>query len=339
MSPAPLGAVLIGMGKVGAGYADDPVMARFYPYATHAQVLRDHPAFAWEAVVDGNPDARALAATRWRVPQVAGRIEDLPRPCRPAVAVLATPPESRLGFIERIPWLRAVLVEKPLGRTTEEAERFLTACEQRGILVQVNLWRRADETFRSLAGGRLAELIGAPQAVFGLYGNGLLNNGTHLIDFVRMLLGEVKSVQAVAGGDGLPSGPIPGDIQMPFHLTLVAGPVVSFQPLRFEHYRENGLDIWGEKGRIAILGEGLQILHYPRHPHRATQGEHEVVTDSPRPLAATVGHAFYRMYGNLAEAVNRGDALWSPGRSALDTARIVEAVFRSHAENGRCVLV
>ena len=47
MTQPRLRTVLVGCGEVGAGYATDPLMARHYPYATHAQVLAAHPAFAW----------------------------------------------------------------------------------------------------------------------------------------------------------------------------------------------------------------------------------------------------------------------------------------------------
>ena len=67
----------------------------------------------------------------------------------------------------------------------------------RNLLVQVNLLRRADECFRELAAGRMVELIGRLQAAQGLYGNGLINNGTHMVDLVRMLFGEVEEAKAV----------------------------------------------------------------------------------------------------------------------------------------------
>ena len=50
--------------------------------------------------------------------------------------------------------------------------------------------------------------IGKIQSAFGLYGNGLNNNGTHLIDWSRMFLGEVNWVQAIANGECLKEGPI-----------------------------------------------------------------------------------------------------------------------------------
>lgn len=331
--PARLRAVLIGAGKVGVGYAADPLMARHYPFATHAQVLAAHADFDWQAVVDISEESRETARMKWGVPHAFGSVGEMARLIEPEVAVIATPPETRMAVIEALPAVRAVLVEKPLGLTSAGGEEFLAYCERRGIVVQVNLWRRADTTFRSLAEGRLRELIGAPQTAFVVYGNGLANNGTHMIDFVRMLLGEVESVQTLGGIEPRRAGPIGGDVDVPFSMRVRGGVGVAAHPVRFEHYRENGLDVWGEKGRLSVRQEGLGIFLYQRREHRAMLGEREVAADEPQSLVSTVGHAFHEMYGNLAAALRGDAALWSPGDSALRTTRVVEAVLDS-AKNG-----
>lgn len=330
MTRPALRTALIGLGKVGAGYAEDPVMARYYPYATHAQVLTDHPAFSWEAVVDVSDEALAYARARWQLPLMATSVADLHQEGI-EVAIIATPPAIRLAVLQQLPDLRAVIVEKPLGQTVEEAQKFLAECERRHILVLVNYWRRADETFQQLANGRLEELIGMPQAILGIYGNGLLNNGSHMVDFVRMLGGEVEDARAL--GDPEPGGPIPGDMQVAFQLSLSSGVIATLHPVRFAHYRENSLDIWGERGRLSIDQEGLRITYYPVQAHRAMLGEHEVASDRAQPLISTVGHAFYHLYSNLADALWEGTPLWCDGKTALESERIIGTIVHSaHAQ-------
>ena len=333
----PLRTVLVGCGRIGAGYADDPLTARHYRYSTHAQVLGDHPAFAWEAVVDPRATVRDGVAAKWGVPRAVGRVEDLGDPDRPEVAVIATPPDGRLEIVDALPGLRAVIVEKPLGLSLPEAEVFVAECRRREILVQVNLWRRADEQFRALAAGRLAELTGRPQAVFGVYGNGLLNNGTHIVDLVRFLLGEIETVQALAPPRHATTLPIDGDVDIPFMLRLVDGLVVTMQPVAFEHYRENSLDIWGDRGRLAVVNEGLTMLHYPRCDNRAIRREHEIACDRPIGIETTIGHALYRLYDNVAAAVAGDAPLWAPAETSLQAAVVIEAI-RQSAENGRAVV-
>ncbi len=328
----PLRAAIIGFGKVGAGYVDDPVMARHYPFATHAQTFAAHPAFDWQGVVDPSASARDTARTRWNIAHVAPTVAELAHVYSPQVAVLATPPDTRLALLSHLPDLRAVLVEKPLGETLAQGQAFVAECERRNILVQVNLWRRADAQFERLANGLLNELVGDIQAVFGLYGNGLRNNGTHLIDFTRMLFGEIEQASVVPNAPVTPTGPLMGDVNISFTLRFASGLIAVCQPLDFTHYRENSLDIWGTRGRVSIMQEGLGLYVYPRCPHRATQGAGEIASDCPDTLPSTVGHAFYRMADNLANALLYDAPLCSPAPSALRTMALVEDVMRQAGE-------
>lgn len=325
---------IIGFGKIGAEYADDPVMALHYPVATHAQALADHPDFEWQAIVDPRPESRRLARDRWHVPMAFASVEQLAHEAPPEVAVIATPPESRAEIIECLPGLQAVIVEKPLGRTLDEAIAFVRICAERNIQVQVNYWRRADDDFRALAAGGMVEAIGQPQAVFGVYGNGLRNNGSHMIDFSRMLFGEIATVQAAAGVVRHRAAPIEGDIDVPFQLVFESGLCAMFQPVDFVDYRENGLDIWGKHGRLQILQEGLRLIHAARIPNRAMQGEWEIASDAPSIRTSTVGQAFRRLYDHTARMLDSSEAPVSSVDSALRTEAAVEAIMRSLAKGG-----
>ena len=170
-----------------------------------------------------------------------------------------------------------------------------------------------------------------------VYGNGLLNNGTHLVDLIRLLLGEIEAVQTIGNAVPYTAGPIPGDMNLPINLQLGGGMVVMLHPIRFEHYREVSLDIWGEKGRLSINQEGLSILLHPQRDNRSMKDEREVASDQPQHIPVTLGQAFYRVYNNLAAAVNEGSMLWSPGESALQTATVIEAVIQSSERQGAMV--
>jgi len=316
---------LIGFGKMGHGYAKDPVMARHYRYAAHAQVLADHPAFEWVAVVDPDDAALEIARDEWSVAG-ARTAAEIPDALGIEVAILATPPQSRLAILDALPALRAVIVEKPLGIGIEAARAFLEFCATRGITVSVNLWRRADPLYRELAAGRLRELVGECRSVTVLYGNGLVNNGTHMVDFARMLFGEIADFRLLGTRRGFEEGPIPGDTNPAFALEIDTGLTIAFCPARFNEYRENGVVVWGSEGRLDILNEGLTTLHYPRTENRAMQGEREIASDLPTPLAPTVGHALYALYDNLAAAIEGTEAVCSPADSALESTAWVDRI-------------
>ncbi|MDC0144599.1 Gfo/Idh/MocA family oxidoreductase [Verrucomicrobia bacterium] len=333
----PFKTALVGFGKIGAGYAADPAMVRHYPHATHAQILRDHPAFEWIGVADPSGDARGSAQTNWAIGNVAAAARDLVGADTVEVAVMATPPAQRLAVLDAFPNLRGVLAEKPLGETVEQGEEFIAECQRRGISLAVNLFRRFDPQLVDLAAGGLRETIGEPQAAFMTYGNGLINNGVHLIDLVHMLLGDTQSAQSLFSETAFEAGPIFNDLNFPFALQLKGGLAVMASPLDFSSYREIGLDVWGGRGRMQLLNEGLTRMVTRTGPNRAMTGESELLHETTQSQSTRIGEAMYKGYDNLAENLMAGQALQCDGETGLKAEKIIAALFASRKANGQCL--
>lgn len=306
-------------------------------FSTHAQVLKEHSDFEWKAVVDPSPDAIAVAREIWGVPWTAPTLAELPDRHTYEVAVIATPPRDRLSILQQLPALKGVLVEKPLGENEEDSRAFVEECARRDIRLQVNFLRRADSQTRELACGSLALSIGSVQAATGIYCHGLLNNGIHVIDLARMLLGEVIAVQAAPGVPGFRESPLENDLNIPFTLVFESGVVMQMQPVRLENYRENGLDIWGEKGKLSYMNSGFTISVFGTRDNSLVTGERELDLDEPQQLTSTIGQAFFEMYTSLAAAIVRHLPLCSPGSSALKTTEVANCVLRSHAQGGAVI--
>ena len=332
--------VLIGCGKIGAAYADDPVMAQHYRFVSHAQVLAAHPGFEWVAAVDHVAGTAQQVAERWSVSHFQQGTDGLHDRCNPEVAVLAMPPGERIAAVESLPGLRAVVVEKPLGANAAEAQAFLAYCAQRQIAVQVNLPRRADASHRALASG-LNDTVGRRQGAFLVYGNGVTNNGTHMIDLARWFMGEVTSVQALLGGSSAyREGPLDDDMNLAFAMMHHDGVQTLAMPVSFAHYRENMVDIWGDRGRVALLQEGLRLAQFPRSDNRAMAGERELTNDAPSVETTTIGESFYAIYDDLWQHLeDRAAPLASPGENALRCAVVVDAIRESLSRKGEMVPV
>ncbi len=326
-------AVLIGAGKIGAAYATDTRLTRHYRYISHAQVLSEHPGINWVAVVDPDETAREAVRQRYGLPHAAPTAAELPSDCRPDLAVLAVPPKQRRSSLKTLPTVAAVVVEKPLGENLAESEAFAADCRERGLLAQVNFWRRADQTYDALAAGDLAKRVGEIQFINAYYCNGLRNNGSHIVDFVRMLAGEVDKVELL-GRNIVGGREQPHDVDVAFALTLQNGVSATFHPLDAACYRENGLDIWGTRGRLSIVVEGLVNLFYPSRQGRAIAHDSELALDQPEQLPSTVGHALWRLYDNLLAALHGDAALYCPLDVAMGTERVIAEVEAKASKTG-----
>lgn len=331
--------LLVGLGKIGATYVNDAAMSKTVPYVTHAQVLAAHPSFLWHGAVDTSHAANDFVRARFGVERTGTSVEQIPALGEVEVAVLATPPSSRTRMLEAMPNLKAVLVEKPLGGTLAESQRFVEECRRRGVVTQVNLTRRCDAVMRELASGGLQERIGRVQCGFGTYGNGVVNYATHAVDLVRMLVGEVTAVQAMARARQYTEGPIAGDRNLSFTLFVGEAPI-TLHPVRFSLYREGLLDLWGEKARLEFLQEGLRVRETPRRPCRSLDGAFELDSDSAALRDTGYGRALLDLYDDLAAVLDgKRGATCSPCECALATERVVHAVLESAKNDGAVIEV
>ncbi|MBZ0148196.1 MAG: hypothetical protein K8F62_11745, partial [Pseudorhodoplanes sp.] len=327
--------VLIGFGHAAATFGDDPFMARWFPKASHLQCLLGHEGFELVGIADTAESARVRARSRLPGVVVTNDTAELAK-LQPVVAVLAIPPQQRLAAIEALPDLRGIMLEKPLGLPAVR-DPLVAVCARRNIIAQVHFWRRGDPAMRDLGGGALIHRIGVAQAAFGLYGNGLRNNGSHLIDLVRMLLGPITAVRATSAFVHDPTLPLPGDGQLGFVLDLQSGAAVAVQAVDFRHYREVALDIWGTVGRLAVMQEGLSISEYSLAENRGLANEREIASDRPAAIQCMAGAASPALYDNLAAALDGTARLLSPLSSACETERVIDGLIASAISGGACL--
>ncbi len=314
---SPWETAIVGFGAVAHAMAADQKMAARFEFPTHASVLQQHPDFDLASVADSHEDRRR-AASSLGVPHVVASAAELPDSTE--VVVLATPASGRAKALEELPEsVRAVVMEKPLAANLAEAKQCVQTIEERGIIAEVNFWRRWDEGHASMA-ARIALDMGPLQAGLGLYCNGLENNASHLIDYAGLLFGPVARV--VAHPSTSPDEP-------GFDLIHQGGERIHMRPV--SHYREVGLDLWGLNGRATILNEGLTLQWRPRAEHRAMDAEHEI-TDVAEQLEATAGTAFYQLYSHMAARLRGEAAPASPPSNALHVMQTLEAVRASSTD-------
>lgn len=133
------------------------------------------------------------------------------------VVVISTPPDSHAALATAAMQNgKHVIVEKPIAGSTDEAKRMLSAAEQsqRALTVGFNhrYFKGVKRVKAAIEGGEIGELryvkayaghVGLPElrspwmydrAVMG--GGTLMDNGIHVIDLVRFLMGDIESVSA-----------------------------------------------------------------------------------------------------------------------------------------------
>ena len=324
--------ILIGFGNIAANYADDICMQKWFKYSTHLQVLTEHPDFYLKAVVDSSIVALEKAKGLGTIPEVKHNVDELDNPDEFDVAILAIPPERRIDIIKKLPKLRALIIEKPLSVDISDAYEIINLCQKRKIIAEVNFPRRFDEkVLESIE--KISNNLGHLQSAFAIYGNGLKNNGSHLLDLTRMLIGDCIWVQSLANGQCEKSSPIKNDINIPFALGFKNGVKLLAQVVKFDNYREVYLDLWGSRGRLSFLQEGLLSAYSSLKKHRFSENDYELENDNRLISLMDQSNAMYNLYDFLNLKIKDKDFSNKNLIYSLEVIEIINKIELSFSRN------
>lgn len=182
----------------------------------HIEVLRSHnPLYTLAGVADPSPAAKK-EADELGYP-IYATLEELLDKSRPDGVIVATPNQMHvtngLACIERkVP----IIVEKPISDTVESAMKLVEAGEKAGVAVLTGHHRRHNPIMRRaieiIQGGGVGRVVAAnalwlnhkPKGYHDLAwrkepgGGPVLINAIHDIDCLRMLCGDIETVQATS---------------------------------------------------------------------------------------------------------------------------------------------
>ena len=250
-------AALIGCGKIGSLYADDPRMKG--DVYSHAEAYVRCPGTELVAVCDADPASAAQCAARWQVAASFTDVDAMVRSVRPELVSVCTPDATHFGVVSQLLAAahppRAILCEKPLALSVAQGRQMVAAAAERGVVLAVMFMRRHARNFQALKQLLAAGELGAVQAVHGWYTKGVVHNGSHWFDLLRFLVGEVSWVQAWnrCADDA-------ADPTLDVLLGLQHGALASLQGCDPRLFNVFEMDVMGTAGRVRITDNGYSIV-------------------------------------------------------------------------------
>lgn len=189
-------AAIIGCGKI-AGEYDEPDSGGYAK--THAGAYARRSDVRVVACVDPDADRRTAFARRWGIERQFASLEQMRAADIPIDLVSLCTPDIRhaddLATLEQMP-IRAVFTEKPLARDVGAAVELVGRFATAGRGLAVAYLRRWDPTMRDLAAAIAAGRYGPLRGGHAYYGKGLLHNGSHMVDLLALLVGEIRPLTA-----------------------------------------------------------------------------------------------------------------------------------------------
>ena len=332
------------IGCIGAGM----IMAECH-LAAYAQ-----SGFQVVAIASRTRDHAAAVAKRWAIPRVHETPHDLIADPDVEIIDLAFPPDQQPALIREAlaaPNVRAILAQKPLALSLDEAIALRDEAARAGKIVSVNQNMRYDQSMRVLKqlvdGGALGDIVFAEidmhaiphwQGFLADYDRLTLSNmSVHHLDVLRFLFGDPQEITSLTRKDPRTAfdhqdGIVVSTLKFPSGALAVSLEDVWSGP-RGDDYEDDQYIAWRvdgtdgvAKGTIGWPTGEVSTLSYASRS--ATDGKW--VTPSWDTM--WFPHAFSGVMEQLQYALRSGEP---PALSIADnvkTMALVEAAYRSIAE-------
>ncbi len=323
----PYKVLIVGAGKIAGGF--DAHRATEQPPLTHAKAFVQHGGFKLSAVIEPDPEKRHAFCQRWHIPEASDSLESM-RTFAGAFDVISicSTTSSHRADLQAAIALRPKLIfcEKPLTTSVDSSREAVKACDEAGILLAVAHLRRWAPDMVRLRSELRQRHWGALRSVQATYNKGVLNNGSHMLDLLNYLLGDL-TVTAVGRPvvDAFPEDPsVPALLSaadaLPIHLSIGdAGDYAHFE-----------MQIIAEKGVIAMENGGARWRLRRVIDSAIFEGYREL--DQGQVVQGEVESAFRYAIANIFSALSEDAPLSSTGHTALSAQVLCEHLRESALE-------
>jgi predicted dehydrogenase len=331
-------AALIGAGRIGMLLEHDP--KRLKP-ATHFGMWAGHPRVDLVAVCDADPDKLGVALEL--APGVATYEDaaELLAAERPDVVSIATWKDSHYELCKLAleHGVGAIVLEKPIAERYEHAREIVDEARRQGVELLVNHRRRFDPLLYPLRDELRNGLVGAVQQVSGYYVYGLVTTGTHLVDTLRFLLGDVAGdISWVAAfPNERPHFAPPDDPCVDGFLGFASGTKAAMQSLDLRRYDLFQVDVYGETGRVSLRSIGRDVTLHRVVPSPEHDGFSELEAQPSERRGGSPRDQFRMLADNAIGCLDGTETSLSTGEDSLKALEVLLAMRASADAGGRLI--
>jgi predicted dehydrogenase len=318
-----LSVLVVGCGNIAGGF-DQGRSPENLPYTHVGAYVRDGR-FKITVCVEPDDKRRYEFMAAWGVPAGFRTIDDvLDSGCQFDVISICSPTTCHAHDLEIALCLNPKLIfcEKPVTTSLAETERLVDECRKNNILLAVNYSRRFDPDIAKLKAEMQEGKRGQLRSVVGLYNKGILNNGSHMLDLLNLLVGPMEIVKVGKPVyDFFPKDPtvpvwLEGPSELPVH--LVCGHAADYAVFELQLIFSLGVLTMEEGGMYWRERDALDSNTFKGY--RMLDAGVRRAGEYPRTMLQAVD--------NIYRAIKQGESLASTGETALAAQRICEQIFQ-----------
>jgi len=164
---------------------------------------------------------------------------------------ICTLPETHYDIVEAASSsnIKGIFLEKPISHSLEDSKKIIKLCKRKNIKLQIDHQRRFGLFYKKIKSIIHSNKFGTIQSVNILYGGGILNTGTHVLDLLRYFFGNVNSVQGIFSTN---ISNRKDDPNIDGHIIFQSGLICNLQSFNLKNFGILECDIIGSGGRFKI---------------------------------------------------------------------------------------
>jgi predicted dehydrogenase len=302
-----LKAAIIGCGNIGSLY-DENVESSAYP-RSYARAYFENSDVDLIVVCDNDILRAKKCAEHWKVPHYCENPREIIQ-SEPDIISICTPESSRISIFDALSGVtcKAILCEKPWASTLQSAQILLEKSKTITSHLTINFSRRWDKGLLTIVTQIKSGYFGRFTGGTCLYGKGISNNGSHIIDVLNWALGVPKSVYTRS---------LTKDNREDFDPTLTVqleypdGHTIDIIGTDYRNYSLWEIDLLFTSGRIRITDNGFTLHTYLVQNHSIYSGYKQLVEEAQieSTLEASLSIAIAEIIANETPSCTVHDAM------------------------------
>lgn len=287
--------LIIGAGNIGA-FFDTPSSPNVL---THAHAFTRTKGFNLLGFVDADSKRAEKASHLWNTTYFES-LEKAFEKNNIDIVSLCAPDEYHYELLQKLSNfpIKLVFAEKPLAKNLKEAQEITRLYNKKNIKCLVNYSRRFVNEFADLKNSILSKAYGKFVCGNGYYGKGTIHNGSHLIDFLRYVIGEIKETKIFNYDFDF----YKDDPSVSAVLKFENGGTFTMSNMPCDNYTIFEIELLFEKARIRITDSGFKIEIYEVLNNSLFKGYRNLVKrdELNTSLGNAMANAVVNIYNNLS---------------------------------------
>lgn len=239
---------IVGLGRIACGFDDKNYSSKIQ---THAGAYIKNKKTKLIALCDVDEKKLVKYGKKYKIKNLYQNFEEMLVKENLDILSICTHGDLHYPIVEKAAksGVKAIFLEKPISDSLHDAKKIIDICKKNNVKLQIDHQRRFNKFYQHVRNFVNDKKFGKIKRINSYYVNGIINTGTHLMDFIRFMGGDFLEVEGKSSK--FPCS-IKNDLNIDGNFILKNGVVGTIQTIDSKRFRILEVDIIGENGRIVV---------------------------------------------------------------------------------------